>query len=292
MVSLLKIPCAVCGISIYRARGRVNENLKLKHNFYCSRMCESLSKIRRKILRCDNPDCRKEFPRMLNDILTHNYCSQSCAAHANNKKFPKRGLGFKMCGHASCGKKFIGQNKYCSRFCYAASRKKHSLEELVEEIRKVSKQLDRVPAKREVKLISEACIKAFGSWNNAIIAAGIIPNRSDSQRMYHRTQTIAKDGHKCDSVSEAIIDNWLADHHIIHTRDAAYPVTHHKADWEVSGRFIEYFGLAQDSPRYDRTVKKKRGLCKKHRIPLIELYPQDLYPALMLDRKLKDMVPQ
>ncbi len=289
MPVVLKVLCVACGAPIYRERGGVNENLKLEHNFYCSRACGYAHKTRRKILQCDNPDCRKEFPRALNDILAHNYCSQSCAAHINNKKFPKRGPGFKVCGYASCNKKFVGETKYCSRPCYASSRKKHSLEKLIEEVRKISKQFGRIPAKREIRLISEACIKAFGSWNSAIIAAGLTPNRSDSQRMYHQTQTTAKDGHKCDSVSEAIIDNWLTDRHIVHARDAVYPATHHKADLEVNGQFIEYFGLAGDSPRYDRAVKKKRGLCKQHDIPLIELYPVDLYPSLILDQKLKDI---
>ena len=106
-------------------------------------------------------------------------------------------------------------------------------------MKKATGELGRVPGKREVNMLSKACIKAFGSWNNAITAAGFTPNRFDSQRMYHWTQTTAKDGHKCDSVSEAIIDNYLTDRHITHVRGAAYPATHHKADWEVHGQFIE-----------------------------------------------------
>jgi len=223
---------------------------------------------------------------MFNDVLSYNYCSRSCAAHVNNQKFPKRGLGFKLCGFIPCNKQFIGETKYCSRTCYSASRKRHEPKELIGELQRVSNELGRVPAKREVKLLADSCIYAFGSWNNAIIAAGLMPNRSDSQRMYHRTQTTAKDGHKCDSVSEAIIDNWLTKHKIGHERDVSYPATHHKADWQIGHTFVEYFGLAQDSPRYDRAIRRKKDLCKKYHIPLVEIYPQDIYPSIILDNKI------
>ena len=51
---------------------------------------------------------------------------------------------------------------------------------------------------------------------------------------------------------------------------------------------MEYFGLANDSPRYDRAIRKKKGLCRKHKLRLIEIYPQDIYPKEYLNDKLKD----
>ena len=138
--------------------------------------------------------------------------------------------------------------------------------------------------------VSSACQRFFGSWNKAIIAAGLVVNRSDSQRMYKRTNTKALDGHSCDSISEALIDNWLFSHKISHQRDIVYPTTHHKADWavDINGQriFIEYFGLASDSPRYDRDINHKKELCKINGTPLIEIYPQDLYPQRRLMVKL------
>ena len=106
--------------------------------------------------------------------------------------------------------------------------------------------------------------------------------------MYRRTRTKARDGHVCDSVSEALIDNWLHQHKISHARDAKYPTTKHRADWSIQdGKvFIEYFGLAKDSPRYDREVKIKKNLCRKNKIKLIEIYPSDLYPKVSLEHKL------
>lgn len=173
--------------------------------------------------------------------------------------------------------------------CRDGARNRYGSEDLLQIIRDKFKELERVPARREVK-VSKQCMKVFGSWNKAIIAAGFSPHRSDSQRMYKRTNTKALDGHICDSISEALIDNWLFSHKIFHQRDVIYPTTNHKADWavDINGQriFIEYFGLAKDSKRYDRDISHKKELCQANIIPLIEIYPQDLYPRLRLKEKL------
>lgn len=97
---------------------------------------------------------------------------------------------------------------------------------------------------------------------------------------------MALDGHRCDSISEALVDNWLTRQSIPHDRNVPYPQTGHKADWGIGKRFfVEYFGLASDSPRYDRSILAKRRLCKANNIRLIEIYPKDLYPIMNLDRK-------
>jgi hypothetical protein len=146
--------------------------------------------------------------------------------------------------------------------------------------------MKRAPAKREAPEIAHACIWAFGSWNNALEKAGLEPNRSHSQRMYKRTSTVALDGHNCDSISEATIDNWLTKQKILHSRDVPYPGTRHRADWGIGNKiFVEYFGLANDSPRYDRSIREKRALCKKKGIQLVEIYPNDLYPTLKIKEK-------
>lgn len=158
--------------------------------------------------------------------------------------------------------------------------------ELLEKIKELSQKLRRSPAKREMGKVAYMCIRAFGSWNKALEEAGLKPHRSHSQRMYKRMNTVALDGHKCDSISEAIIDNWLTKNKILHTRDVRYPATHHRADWGIGNKiFVEYFGLANDSPRYDRSINEKRKLCKKHGIQLVELEPRDLYPVVKLESK-------
>ena len=56
----------------------------------------------------------------------------------------------------------------------------------------------------------------------------------------------------------------------------------------ISGKkiFIEYFGLANDLESYDKTINKKKTLCQKHGIKLIDLYAKDLFPVINLDAKI------
>lgn len=288
------VVCSFCGKSFYKYAGHIKENLKLGHNFYCSLKCQYKYKTKKQKLECEN--CGKQFLRAPHAISPHNYCSQSCAAIVNNKKCLK--------GHAKikpklktcvkCGKQFrknTGNKKYCSIKCRREAEWR-TPEDLLNIIKNVAQKLKRVPARREVSGIDKSCKRFFGSWNNAIKAAGFIPNRSHDDRMYKRANAKAIDGHLCDSISELLIDNWLTKNNISHEKNVPYPKTNHRADWGINlkGRiiFIEYFGLANDSPRYDRAVKEKRELCGKHKISLISIYPKDLYPKNFLEDNLKE----
>ena len=293
MAKLKKVFCAICKKPIYRSIGRINENLKFGHNFYCSKKCQYQHRNKKQLLNCEN--CGKIFLRYPKNISPHNYCSQSCAAKINNIKYPKRKAKLKICENIKCDKKFKpgeGNLKYCSMKCRREAERKYTPQQLINIIKRNVQELKRIPAKRELKEIDDICRKYFGSWNNAIIAAGFQPNRSHSQRMYKRTNTIASDGHLCDSVSEALIDNWLTENNIFHEKNAPYPKTNSKADWAIfvggCKIFVEYFGLANDSPRYDRTIDKKKRLCRKYKIKLIEIYPQDIYPKKFFNSKLKN----
>ncbi len=290
MTKPVKVRCRNCNKIIYRSTGRFNENLKFGHNFYCSRKCEYKYKTQKRELSCEN--CGENFLRQLNDISPHNYCSQSCAAIINNKRSPKRKAQLKIC--IRCRKNFKNINgnlKYCSMECRNENYKK-TPESLIKIIKDTAKKLKRVPSRRELDSINDPCVKIFGSWNKAIEAAGFIPNRSHDNRMYKRVNAKAIDGHLCDSVSELLIDNWLHKNNILHERDAYYPTTHHKADWKIFSKnkevFVEYFGLANDSPRYDRSIKEKETLCKKNNIYLIGIYPKDIYPKNYLEDTLKN----
>lgn len=175
---------------------------------------------------------------------------------------------------------------FCSLSCRVRSQKKYSRTALLDIIKTFAQHLGRAPVRRELGRVSFACIREFGSWNNAVIAAQLNPHRSCDQRMYKRVRTKASDGHSCDSISEAIIDNWLTQKRVPHERDRRYPGTHYKADWVIGDTFVEYFGLASDSSRYDVAIREKQKLAQQHSIRLIEVYPEDLYPRIKLTRKL------
>lgn len=295
MAKLIKNGCTQCGRPVYRSHGRMNENRKFGWKVYCSRKCEYEHKSKGQLLSCEN--CGKRLRRPPHAISPHNYCSSSCAAIVNNRKCLKGHAKIKpkLKTYIECGERFrksMGNKKYCSMKCKNKAER-YMPEELLSIIKNTFKKLGRVPAKRELSRgADKACVKLFGSWNNAIIAAGFKPNRSHSQRMYKRIITKAADGHPCDSISEAVIDNWLVKNNISHKRDICYPTTNHKADWEIligdKKIFVEYFGLANDSPRYDRAIKEKGRLCERHEIPLISIYPKDIYPLKTTDKNLKE----
>ncbi len=290
-MNLIKVKCVFCGKAFLRQKGRFNEAKKFGWKTYCSRKCEYQYKSKRQTLVCEN--CGKSFLRQPSDFSPHNYCSSSCAAKVNNRKFLKRRAKFKTC--TECGKQYrksTNNIKYCSLPCRRKSEQR-TPEELIKIIKETAKKLGRVPARRELlRGIDKACVKSFGSWNKAVTVAGFRPNRSHSQRMYKRANAKAIDGHLCDSISELLVDNWLYKNNISHERDVHYPETHHKADWiiklEGENIFVEYFGLANDSPRYDRAIKEKKNLCRKYGLKLIAILPQDLYPKEFLEENLKN----
>lgn len=239
---------------------------------------------------CGNVACAVRFVRIKSDISANNFCSRSCAAVVNNRQYPKRIGAVKSCGYHLCGAKFRGRRKFCSNLCYLCSRHRYTKDEVLKKISEFFNVYGYSPNRRQTRLIEPAALFYFKSWNNAIRAAGVIPNRSCDNRMYQRITTKASDGHSCDSTSEAIIDDWLSENGIPHTRNARYPTTGHRADWLIKGRdreyFIEYFGLKNDCARYDKNIQLKRSLCKASDIPLIEIWPADLYPKINLLGKL------
>ncbi len=146
-----------------------------------------------------------------------------------------------------------------------------------------TKRLGRTPTRREYYQ-STTCAKEFGSWTKCLIAAGLTPHRSLNQKMYRRRICEAKDGHICNSVSELIIDNWLFGNKIKHEKEVLYPIGKHTADWKIDQKtYVEYFGLAHDSKRYDQEIEKKRLICREYGIELIEIYSRDLFPRRRLN---------
>lgn len=123
--------------------------------------------------------------------------------------------------------------------------------------------------------------RKFGSWAETLIAADVLTD--DCFPTGRGTRCFALDGHRCRSLEERQIDDWLYKAGIPHTTEPPYPPHPilnpdglRLADWRVGDVLIEYWGLA-GMKAYDERMKSKRELAKEVGISLIEIYPNDLY---------------
>jgi len=275
-MKLIKVKCAFCGKGFFRRPGRINEAKKFGWNQYCSKECQNKSQLRGVERKCANPACHKMVYRLPSELRKSKsglvFCSQSCATSFNNSKFPKRKAKVKICNY--CGKKFKGEGvKYCSKKCQVQAQiiTKAKIIELIKGFYKINK---RIPLKRESHYYNAARLR-FGSWNKAVESAGFEPNPILFAKKY-----IANDGHKCDSLSEKIIDDWLTARKVEHKRNISYPENKFlTVDFVTKNYWIEFFGLAGEVKNYDRLLKEKQKLAKKYKLPLIEIYPKDLFPV-------------
>lgn len=119
----------------------------------------------------------------------------------------------------------------------------------------------------------KAARRFFGSWNNAVLEAGFTP-----QPVMFANKWLAIDGHKCDSLSEKIIDDWLFRRKVEHLRSVPYPENHSlTVDFVINNYWVEFFGLAGEHKRYDELRQQKLKLSKKYKLNLIEIFPEDIY---------------
>lgn len=161
----------------------------------------------------------------------------------------------------------------------AETRREYTKRKLIQKIRNFVQEHNHIPAKREFakndSLPHYSTYRDyFDNWGEAIREAGYKPNDP-----LFSSQQQAKDGHRCNSVSEVIIDNWLFKNNIDHQKEVTYPEGKYRCDFVVRDLFIEFFGLADAenlAPDYNSIMKTKREICKRHDIPLIELYEEDL----------------
>jgi hypothetical protein len=169
-----------------------------------------------------------------------------------------------------------------AKFNLSRCRKEYTRTELLKKITDFYLVQRRIPLKRELNLYREYK-KEFGSWNNAIRLLGFTPNPQLFAYKFH-----AKDGHRCDSFTEKIIDDWLSSHSIRYTRNAPYPGTRMTADFSLGPNVrLEFFGLAGIQRRYDVLIERKRNICRSCGITLLEAYPKDIFPENRLSELFK-----
>lgn len=162
-------------------------------------------------------------------------------------------------------------------------KKQYTEQTLRASIKEFYSQYQRIPLKREF-VHEKIARKHFGSWNNAVVAAGLRPNPVKFSQKY-----IARDGHKCDSLAEKIIDDWLSSRKIVHEKGVRYPRTKFTADFKVRNTYVEFFGLHGQLPRYDLLMKQKLKMIQKEGVKLISIYPEDLFPKSQLHKVLHEI---
>jgi len=286
---MIKTKCFHCNKIHFRSSGRVKESKKRNWKFYCSSECLIKSREKKKLYICGNPKCQNTLERRPSETVKSKrkklFCSRSCSAIVNNSVAPKRKAKVKICN--ICFKNFSGPNKYCSCQCSRKAVSKSNTipkEKILNDIINFYKSRGRIPFKIEYKYC-KAARNRFGTWNKTILAAGLRPNPVKFAKKY-----IANDGHKCDSLVEKIIDDWLFARKIKHEVNIPYPNSKYTADFKINDIFIEFFGLHGQLKSYDRLMEKKLELVKNRNLKLISIYPEDIFPKFDLDRILGNIV--
>jgi hypothetical protein len=115
--------------------------------------------------------------------------------------------------------------------------------------------------------------KFFGSWNKGMEELGFKPNTEHMLRL----NLVCKDGHRADSQSERIIDDYLFESKIEHERSKLYPNSKRNCDFYLTDFdvWIEYFGLTGIS-EYDEIVLEKKALVNQYNLKFIAILPEDL----------------
>jgi len=161
---------------------------------------------------------------------------------------------------------------------------KYSKELLLSLLKDFYTQNGRLPTKRDFVPQYGSFFRVFGTWNHAIREAGLDPNP-----VLFAKKHVANDGHRCDSLAEKIIDDWLYARNVHHERNVPYFNTKFTADFKVNDIIIEFFGLHGQLKRYDVLMRKKMKLIQQHHLKLISIFPNDIFPTLRLDSILKGL---
>lgn len=134
-----------------------------------------------------------------------------------------------------------------------------------------------VPSSDEVRV-------AHGSWFRALVAAGVLD--ADMRRGRFGTHVLAEDGCFCTSLAEKLIDDLMFELGVEHQKEPHYPGSNMRADWQVGGTLVEYFGL-QGIASYDEKTILKTQMAADAGIPLLALTAEDLKDRRALKKTLR-----
>lgn len=130
-------------------------------------------------------------------------------------------------------------------------------------------------------------------WTHILIDTGLA---ADGIRLSRGTALKAVDGHRCSSMLEKAVDDFLHENGIGHTREPLYPFdeqsnpnTRLRADWLLSdGTFVEMWGMP-NVPEYAEKMRKKIAIAARHQMRFLGITPSDIkcLDAIFADRAIE-----
>lgn len=215
------------------------------------------------------------------------FCSISCSTSYYNA-IRQNSVLLRKCKRIECNNYLHTTDmkiNYCGGKCSRLFRQgltSYTTESVIFLIQLFSRQHGRIPIRNEMGGLNRLARRFFGTWNKAIEAAGYDPNPVMFAKHY-----LAKDGHKCDSMAEKIVDDWLYERKIEHHVHVPYPWNNGmKCDFFVGDTWIEIFGLEGNVKRYDVLKKEKLKLVKQYKLKLLRLSLKDVYSKNKIEEKL------
>lgn len=243
------------------------------------------------VVKCDY--CDKTFERKPSAIQPSGltFCTHKCSAsytntHRVNPMSIRRNTRLEKqpkCKNQLCNNKLqLERFQFCSMKCRVEYAKESDKVFVLERIKDFYSENGRIPVKYELTGMYSRARMGYGTWNKAIEAAGYDPNPVMFAKHY-----LAKDGHKCDSMAEKIVDDWLYSKKIKHEVHVPYPWHNGmKCDFLVGDTWVEIFGLEGNLKRYDALKKEKLELIKQYKLKTIHLSLKETYSKVKLDAKL------
>jgi DNA-directed RNA polymerase subunit RPC12/RpoP len=211
---------------------------------------------------CEN--CGAEFKVRQHRAETARFCCPQCATEFLFKGKPGPNLGRTFgpevrakISAARKGKPLSEEHKAAIRRTSRENGWVTKPELLTKMLRDVILDIGMVPDHRQLSSLGlpvyTTFYRAFGSWNDAVRAAGFEPNGGYGKRQK------AKCGHEVRSTAECAVCNWLFEQGIAHEYEPSYgdDVRWH-ADWKVGETLIEYWGLCQFKSYRERRAEKER----------------------------------
>lgn len=304
-MKILQVKCDQCGKEFPRSLARVNEAISNGSKQLCSKECLKKFHSSKEPAKC--AFCEKEIQVQrsvfLKSATKRFFCDQSCSAKFNNRIRVRTAASkeraacsvasfYEASGHSPmvrvcpiCSKNYKVNNAranrglglYCSRTCADLARSgipQYSREELLRVLNGIYQKNNFITSKLVPRAIHHQAVKIFGSWVDAVTAAGLpidLNNRG-------KKKVTCLDGHEADSAEEAFLDNWLSARGISHEINKYYPGTRLTCDFYLPeyDLWVEYLGLYGSDSSYQARFAKKQEISEKEGFRVVGLQANDI----------------